>query len=61
MDKLISQIAKFGLVSIVCFGIDYGMLILLTELRDLDYLFSSGISFIVSVAMNYLFSMRFVF
>lgn len=36
------------------FGVNYGMMILLTEFRNLDYLFSSGISFSVSVIVNYL-------
>lgn len=61
MDKLINQIAKFGVVGIVCFGIDYGLMILLTEFGGLDYLLSSGISFSVSVVVNYLLSIRFVF
>lgn len=61
MNKLISQIAKFGAVGVVCFGIDYGMMVLLTERCGLDYLLSSGISFSVSVVANYLLSMRFVF
>lgn len=61
MNKLINQMAKFGVVGVVCFGIDYGMMILLTELGGLDYLLSSGISFSVSVVVNYLLSMRFVF
>lgn len=61
MDKLLSQIAKFGVVGVVCFAIDYTLMILLTELAGLDYLLSSGISFSVSVVVNYLLSMRFVF
>lgn len=61
MDKLASQAAKFGVVGVVCFGIDYGMMILLTEFGGLEYLFSSGMSFSVSVVVNYLLSMRFVF
>ena len=61
MDKLISQIARFGVVGVICFGIDYGTMILLTEFSALDYLLSSGISFSVSVVVNYLLSMRFVF
>lgn len=61
MDKLINQIAKFGIVGVVCFGIDYCLMILLTEFGGLDYLLSSGISFSVSVVVNYLLSMRFVF
>lgn len=61
MNKLIGQIAKFGVVGIACFGIDYGLMILLTELVGIDYLLSSGISFTVSVVVNYVLSMRFVF
>lgn len=61
MSKLINQIAKFGVVGVVCFGVDYGLMILLTELGGVDYLLSSAISFSVSVVVNYLLSMRFVF
>lgn len=61
MDKLLKQLVKFGVVGVVCFGIDYGLMVLLTELGRLDYLVSSGISFSVSVVVNYLLSMRFVF
>lgn len=61
MDKLIKQVARFGVVGIVCFGIDYSILILLTEAGGLDYLLSSGISFSASVVVNYLLSIRFVF
>lgn len=61
MDKLIKQIAKFGVVGIICFGIDYTLMILLTEVGGLDYLLSAGVSFCVSVVVNYLLSMRFVF
>lgn len=61
MNKLAGQVAKFGIVGIVCFGIDYCMMVLLTERCGVDYLLSSGVSFIVSVVVNYLLSMRFVF
>lgn len=61
MEKLLSQIAKFGVVGVICFVIDYSLMILLTELAGLDYLLSSGISFSVSVVVNYLLSMHFVF
>lgn len=61
MDKLLKQIAKFGVVGFLCFFIDYGLMVLLTEIGGLNYLLSSGISFCVSVVVNYLLSMRFVF
>lgn len=61
MDKLLKQIMKFGIVGVICFGIDYGLMVLLTEQGGLDYLISAGIAFSVSVVANYLLSMRFVF
>lgn len=61
MLKLINQLIKFGLVGIICFFIDYFLMIVLTELGNVNYLFSSGISFSISVIVNYILSMRFVF
>ena len=61
MLKLINQLFKFGIVGVLCFIIDYGVMILLTEMVGLSYLISCGISFTVSVIVNYLFSMRYVF
>lgn len=61
MIRLLKQIIRFGIVGFLCFFIDYGCLLALTELVGIDYLISSGISFTVSVVVNYLLSMRFVF
>ena len=61
MKKLLEQLFKFGLVGGLCFVIDYGLMILLTEVCGILYLISSGISFTVSVIVNYLLSMHFVF
>lgn len=61
MKKLIEQIMKFGVVGVICFGIDYGLMIFLTELCGISYLVSSGISFSVSVMVNYTLSLKFVF
>ena len=61
MKKLIEQIMKFGVVGVVCFLIDYGLMILLTEKFGVEYLISSGISFSVSVIVNYILSLTFVF
>lgn len=61
MMKLVSQIFKFGIVGIICFIIDYGFMILLTEFFDVPYLISCAISFCISVTVNYLLSMRYVF
>ncbi len=61
MKKLIAQFAKFGVVGGIAFLIDYGVMVLLTEVFGVNYLVSATISFIVSVVFNYLASMRYVF
>ena len=61
MIKLIKQIIKFGIVGGLCFVIDYGLMIFLTEVISINYLISSGISFSVSVIVNYILSLKYVF
>ncbi len=61
MRKLIEQLAKFSVVGFAAFGIDYGVLMLLSQVFGVDPVLSAGISFVVSVVFNYLASMRFVF
>ena len=61
MRKLLAQIIKFGLVGFLCFFIDYGIMVFLTEVAGVHYLFSSGISFTVSVVVNYVLSLTYVF
>ena len=61
MKKLFAQIMKFGVVGVVAFLIDYGLLALLTEVFGINYLVSATISFTASVIFNYLASMRYVF
>lgn len=61
MEKLIKQLMKFGVVGIIAFAIDYGLMIILAELFDVNYLVSATISFVVSVVFNYAASMRYVF
>ena len=61
LKRLINQIFKFGMVGGLCFFIDYGLMILLTEFLGVHYLLSSSISFTVSVIVNYILSMKFVF
>lgn len=56
-----AQLMKFGVVGVIAFVIDYGLLIFLTEVFGIDYLVSATISFIVSVVFNYVASMRYVF
>ena len=61
MKKLMGQIIRFGLVGFLCFFIDYGLLLALTELAGFHYLVSGALSFAVSVVVNYLLSMKFVY
>ena len=56
-----AQFGKFGVVGVLAFLVDYGVLVALTELAGLGYLVSATISFCLSVAFNYLASMRYVF
>lgn len=61
MKKLLAQFMKFGVVGIIAFVIDYGLMVLLTEVFGVNYLVSATISFTVSVVFNYVASMRYVF
>ena len=61
VEKLIAQFMKFGVVGVIAFCIDYGLLIFCTEVLHINYLVSATIGFTVSVIFNYLASMRFVF
>ena len=58
---MILQIIKFGIVGVIATFVDMGVLVLLKELLHIDVLVSSAISFCVSVMVNYILSMTFVF
>ena len=58
---LIQQILKFGVVGFLCFFIEYGLLILLRETLHMPILIANGLAFTVSVIVNYILSIIFVF
>lgn len=60
-NKLFMQIMRFAVVGGLAFVIDFGLLLALTELVGLNYLVSATISFVVSVIVNYLLSIAWVF
>lgn len=61
LRRLIAQIARFGIVGVIAFFIDYGVLMLLSQALGMDPVIAAGISFVVSTVFNYFASMRFVF
>lgn len=61
LKKISKQFAKFGIVGVIAFFIDYGTMLALTEIFGIDYLISTTAGFIVALIFNYFASMRFVF
>lgn len=58
---MILQLIRFGIVGVIAAVVDVGVLVLLKELLHFDVLAASAISFSISVTVNYLLSMAFVF
>ena len=55
------QLIKFAIVGVIAAIVDVGVLVFLKELLNLDVLLASTVSFAVSVTVNYILSMKFVF
>lgn len=55
------QLVKFGVVGVIAAFVDVGVLVILKELLHVEVLLASAISFCVSVTVNYILSMSFVF
>jgi putative flippase GtrA len=52
---------KYFLVSVVALGVDYGLLVSLTEVARLHYLVSAAVGFSAGLVVNYALSVAFVF
>lgn len=61
MKKLIEQILKFGVVGVIAFIVDFGIFSILSNVFDIHYLVANFFGFTVSVVVNYLLSMKYVF
>ena len=55
------QLIKFGIVGVIAAVVDVGILVVLKEWLSFDVMLASAISFCVSVTVNYILSMSFVF
>lgn len=61
MKTLINQVLKFGIVGVLAAVIDFGTLILLTEVLNVHYQLSAALAYTIATIFNYLMSMRYVF
>lgn len=61
MRKLFAQLMKFGVVGVIAFVIDFGILNLLVGHLHMNNVVAATISFTIALCFNYLASMRFVF
>lgn len=63
MKKLMDQILKFGAVGFFCFFIDFAIYTILLAVIDwhYDYVIATFWGFTISVIVNYLLSMKYVF
>lgn len=61
LKDLAEQFLKFGVVGALATVVDYGILMLLSQAAGCDPLPASVVSYLVSLAFNYLASMRYVF
>ena len=60
-NNLFIQLFRYGFVGGAAFLVDYGVLVLLTEVFGMHYLLSATISFILGLVTNYLLSVSWVF
>lgn len=61
MLDLWKQFFRFSIVGVLSFGVDYGLLFLLTEWGNMHYLLSAGCSFAAATGFNYIYSKKYVF
>lgn len=57
----ILQYAKFAAVGIISLMVDYGVMVFLTENTALGYFKACAFSYTISIFVNYVLSMRYVF
>lgn len=60
-SKLGQQIMKLGVVGLLCFAIEYVLLIVIKEVLGWNVILANTIAFTVSAVVNYILSIVFVF
>ena len=61
MRESIKQFGRFAIVGTSTFLVDYALLMVLSQLLGMDPVLAGAISFTVSLVLNYILSMKFVF
>lgn len=61
MRRLIWQFARFLVVGGISFAVDYGLYVVLFHYLGVQYLLASTISFSLSLILNYVLTLKFVF
>ncbi|MDW4573364.1 GtrA family protein [Microbacterium sp. M3] len=61
MRRLLWQFARFLVVGLVSFAFDYGLFFVLYHYFGVQYVVASTISFSLSLVLNYILTLRFVF
>lgn len=54
LRELTVQFAKFGIVGVIAFCIDYGLFLLMDYVFGVNYLVASAVSFTISTVFNYM-------
>ena len=60
-ESVLIQLFRYGFVGGTAFLVDFGAMVLLTEMFGLHYLLSATISFILGLVTNYILSVSWVF
>lgn len=61
MDKLLAQIIKFAVVGGISFVVDFVVYGFTCNILGIHYIIAGVLGFVISVIVNYLLSMKFVF
>lgn len=60
-NSILVQAARYGVVGLVAFLVDFGLLVLLTEVAGMHYLLAAVWGFLGGLITNYVLSIRWVF